>query len=136
MPRVLRLAIPAGVICAVAVYLSYWAAQAGSSTLEENRTSAVITLFITTWWVLVLIAGPYVWWRVALVTSMAVLFALALATPFTRDFFALALGDLSNDLVAAGFGAAGAVALTIVFKIMRSPDISPGQGRSNDTLES
>ncbi|MFD8558724.1 HAD-IC family P-type ATPase [Streptosporangium canum] len=136
VPRVLRLAIPAGVICAVAVYLSYWAAQAGSSTLEENRTSAVITLFMTTWWVLVLIAGPYVWWRVALVTSMAVLFALALATPFTRDFFALALGDLSNDLVAAGFGAAGMVALTIVFKIMRSPDISPGQGRSNDTLES
>ncbi|GAA3508558.1 cation-transporting ATPase E [Streptosporangium album] len=136
VPRVLRLAVPAGVVCAAAVYLSYWAAQTGPSTLEENRTSAVITLFIATWWLLVLIARPYVWWRVALVAAMAALFALALAIPFSRDFFALALGDLSDDLVAVGLGAVAAVALTVVFTIVRSRDKSPGQERSTDTLGS
>ncbi|MFJ2034237.1 HAD-IC family P-type ATPase [Streptosporangium sp. NPDC087985] len=136
VPRVLRLAIPAGIICAVAVYLSYWAAQSGSSALEENRTSAVTTLFIATWWLLVLIARPYVWWRVALVAAMAALFILALAVPPVRDFFALAPDYLSNDLVAVGCGAAAAVALTVIFTIVRSHDKSPGHERPTDTLES
>ncbi|MFF5208064.1 HAD-IC family P-type ATPase [Streptosporangium sp. NPDC000396] len=135
VPRVLRLAIPAGVICAIAVYLSYWIAQTGTSTLEENRTSAVIALFITTWWVLVLIARPYTWWRIGLVGAMAALFALALALPPTREFFALAPGDLSNDLIAIGISAVASAALTVVFKTVRSPDISQGHNGSTDTLK-
>lgn len=122
VPRVLRLAIPAGVVCAIAVYLSYLLAQNGGSSLAENRTAAVITLFITTWWVLVLIARPYVWWRVALVAAMAALFALAVAVPFSREFFALAPGDLGDDLVAIAIGVLASAVLTAVFKIVRSSD--------------
>ncbi|GAA0830465.1 HAD-IC family P-type ATPase [Streptosporangium amethystogenes subsp. fukuiense] len=128
VPRVLRLAVPAGIICATAVYLSYWIAQSGAATLAESRTSAVITLFVAAWWVLALVARPYVWWRVALVASMAGLFALALAIPFTREFFALTLRDPAAGGVAAGLGVAAGAVLTGVFAVMRSRRTGPGQG--------
>ncbi|MFF3443093.1 HAD-IC family P-type ATPase [Streptosporangium sp. NPDC002721] len=141
VPRVLRLAVPAGIVCAAAVYLSYWIAQSGSATLEESRTSAVITLFVAAWWVLVLVARPYVWWRVVLVASMAGLFALALAVPFAREFFALTLGGPAAGLTAAGLGVAAGVVLTGVFMIVRSRrtepipgDIQSVQDRPADTL--
>ncbi|MEU8382059.1 HAD-IC family P-type ATPase [Streptosporangium sp. NPDC048865] len=141
VPRVLRLAVPAGIVCASAVYLSYWIAQSGSATLAESRTAAVITLFVAAWWVLVLVARPYVWWRVVLVASMAGLFALALAVPFAREFFALTLGGPAAGLTAAGLGVAAGVVLTGVFMIVRSRrtepipgDIQPVQDRPADTL--
>ncbi|WP_433368513.1 HAD-IC family P-type ATPase [Streptosporangium sp. CA-115845] len=128
VPRVLRLAVPAGIICATAVYLSYWIAQSGAATLAESRTSAVITLFVAAWWVLALVARPYVWWRIALVASMAGLFALTLAIPFTREFFALTLRDPAAGGVAAGLGIAAGAVLTGVFAVMRSRHTGPGQG--------
>ncbi|MER7132299.1 HAD-IC family P-type ATPase [Streptosporangium saharense] len=135
VPRVLRLAIPWGVVCALAVHLTYRLAEARSATPEECRTAAVITLFLVTWWVLVLIARPYLLWRVALVAAMAVLFALALAVPFTREFFALTLGDPTDDLVAVGISVVAALALTIVFRVVRRVDKSQVQDRPTDTLE-
>ncbi|MFF0579943.1 HAD-IC family P-type ATPase [Streptosporangium saharense] len=135
VPRVLRLAIPWGVVCALAVHLTYRLAEARSATPEECRTAAVITLFLVTWWVLVLIARPYLLWRVTLVAAMAVLFALALAVPFTREFFALTLGDPTDDLVAVGISAVAALALTIVFRVVRRVDKSQVQDRPTDTLE-
>ncbi|MEU5869767.1 HAD-IC family P-type ATPase [Nonomuraea sp. NPDC047529] len=115
--RVLRFAVPAGVLCAVAVLLSFWAAHSGTSTLTEDQTSAVITLFLTTWWVLVLITRPLNWWRIALLASMAGLFALALALPPVREFFALAPGDISNDLTAVGIALVAAAAISIAVKV-------------------
>lgn len=117
VPRVLRFAVPAGVLCAVAVLLSFWAAHKGASTLLEDQTAAVITLFLTTWWVLVLIAKPLNWWRAGLVGAMAVLFAIGLSLPFIRDFFALEPGDLSNDLTAVGISILAAVMISVAVKL-------------------
>ncbi|MEV4365239.1 HAD-IC family P-type ATPase [Nonomuraea sp. NPDC049625] len=117
VPRVLRFAVPAGVLCAAAVLLSFWAAHSGTSTLVEDQTSAVITLFLTTWWVLVLIARPLNWWRIALVASMAAAFAIGLTIPFVRHFFALEPGDLSNDLTAVGISIVAAVMISVAVKV-------------------
>ncbi|GAA2216352.1 HAD-IC family P-type ATPase [Nonomuraea monospora] len=117
VPRVLRFAVPAGVLCAAAVLLSFWAAHKGTSTLLEDQTAAVITLFLTTWWVLVLIARPLNWWRTALVGAMAVLFAIGLALPFVREFFALEPGDLSNDLTAVGISLVAALVISVAVKL-------------------
>ncbi|MBN6056221.1 HAD-IC family P-type ATPase [Nonomuraea sp. RK-328] len=117
VPRVLRFAVPAGVLCAAAVLLSFWAAHTGTSTLNEDRTSAVITLFLTTWWVLVLIARPLTWLRVGLVAAMAVLFGVALSIPFVREFFALEPGDISNDLTAVGIAVVAAAAITVAINL-------------------
>ncbi|MGP3959338.1 HAD-IC family P-type ATPase [Nonomuraea sp. 3N208] len=117
VPRVLRFAVPAGVLCAVAVLISFWAAHSGTSTLVEDQTSAVITLFLTTWWVLVLIARPLNWWRVVLVGCMAAAFGIGLTLPFVRAFFALEPGDISNDLTAVGVSLVAAAAISIAVKV-------------------
>jgi cation-transporting ATPase E len=115
VPRVLRLAVPAGVICAVAVLLAYAAARSGS--LEQDRTSAVLALFLTTWWVLVLVARPLNRWRIILVAAMAALFGLALALPFVRDLFALRPGDLADELTAVGISVVAAAAISIAVRL-------------------
>ncbi|MEV0831368.1 HAD-IC family P-type ATPase [Nonomuraea rubra] len=117
VPRVLRFAVPAGVLCAAAVLVSFWAAHSGTSTLLEDQTAAVITLFLTTWWVLVLIARPLNWWRVVLVGAMPVLFAAGMAVPFVREFFALEPGDLSNDLTAVGISIMAALMISAAVKL-------------------
>ncbi|MFB4285264.1 HAD-IC family P-type ATPase [Nonomuraea sp. MTCD27] len=117
VPRVLRFAVPAGVLCAAAVLLSFWAAHKSAATLLENQTAAVITLFLTTWWVLVLIARPLTWWRAALVGSMAVLFAIGLTLPFIREFFALEPGNLGNDLTAVGISILAALMTSVAVKV-------------------
>ncbi|WP_346434159.1 HAD-IC family P-type ATPase [Nonomuraea composti] len=115
--RVLRFAVPAGVLCAAAVLVSFWAAHNGAASLLENQTAAVITLFLTTWWVLVLIARPLNWWRVLLVGGMAVLFVIGMALPFVREFFALEPGDLGNDLTAAGISVVAALMISGAVKL-------------------
>ncbi|QFY14980.1 HAD-IC family P-type ATPase [Nonomuraea phyllanthi] len=117
VPRVLRFAVPAGVLCAAAVLLSFWLARGGSSTFAENQTSAVITLFLTTWWVLVLIARPLNWWRLALLGSMAAAFAVGLTIPFVRDFFALRPNDLTDNLTAVGISVVAAAAISAAVKL-------------------
>ncbi|SEH01745.1 cation-transporting ATPase E [Nonomuraea solani] len=117
VPRVLRFAVPAGVLCAAAVLLSFWAAHSDTSTLLEDQTSAVIALFLTTWWVLVLIARPLNWWRVVLVGAMAVTFAIGLTLPFVREFFALEPGDLGKDLTAVGISILAAVMISVAVKV-------------------
>ncbi|WP_246149445.1 HAD-IC family P-type ATPase [Nonomuraea turkmeniaca] len=117
VPRVLRFAVPAGVLCAVAVLVSFWAAHSGTSTLVQDQTSAVITLFLTTWWVLVLIARPLNWWRLVLVGAMAVMFGIGLTLPFVRTFFALEPGDIGNDLTAVGVSLVAAAAISIAVKV-------------------
>nr|WP_055507624.1 HAD-IC family P-type ATPase [Nonomuraea pusilla] len=117
VPRVLRFAVPAGVLCAGAVLLSFWAVHTGTSTLVEDQTSAVITLFLTTWWVLVLIARPLTWWRAGLVGAMAVLFVIALSIPFVQDFFALQPDDAVNDLIAVGISLVAAAAISVAVKV-------------------
>ncbi|SDM79714.1 HAD-IC family P-type ATPase [Nonomuraea jiangxiensis] len=115
--RVLRFAVPAGVLCAAAVLLSFWAAHSEDSTLVEDQTAAVIALFLTTWWVLVLIARPLNWGRIVLVGSMAALFAIALALPFVRELFALRPQDLGSNLTAVGISIVAAAAISAAVKV-------------------
>ncbi|WP_246079991.1 HAD-IC family P-type ATPase [Nonomuraea mesophila] len=117
VPRVLRFAVPAGVLCAAAVLLAFWSAHDGTTTLVETQTAAVLALFLTTWWVLVLIARPLNWWRTVLVGSMAVLFAVSLTLPFVREFFALRPGDVARDLTAVGIAVVAAAAIGIAVRL-------------------
>ncbi|MFG1690481.1 HAD-IC family P-type ATPase [Nonomuraea sp. NPDC049269] len=117
VPRVMRFAVPAGVLCAAAVFLAFWAAHTGTSTLTEDRTSGVIALFLTTWWVLILITKPLTLGRMAMIVAMAGLFGLSLAIPFVRHFFALEPGDLSNDLTAVGISVVASAAISVAVKL-------------------
>jgi cation-transporting ATPase E len=123
VPRVLRFAVPAGVVCAAATFAAYWLARAsGATNLAEDRCTATLALFLVAVWALALVARPYNWWRVALVAVMVLAFVLTAAMGWTRTFFALDFANTVNDLVALGVGVAGAAVLTVFVLAGRTGD--------------
>jgi cation-transporting P-type ATPase E len=104
--RVARFAIPAGTVAATATFTGYAVAGSESGvTLVQERTTAVIVLFLVTLWVLVILARPLNPWKVALLTSMAAAFAATLAIPWTREFFDLQLPSTIMSMAAVGIAA-------------------------------
>jgi cation-transporting P-type ATPase E len=110
--RVLRFAVPAGTLAAVATMSAYGLARSQANVSQvEARTTATITLFIVAMWVLAILARPTDFWRFGLETSMAGLFVLALIVPWSRHFFAL---DMAPRGITAGAVAIGAAAAALL----------------------
>jgi len=123
VPRVLRFAIPSGLVAGAASLSAYGLARASSATdLKQDRTTAVITLFIVAMWVLGIVARPWHPWTIALLLSMVGLFVLALAVPFARNFFDLDPFGWLVDFEAALCGAAGVVALEVGWRVAKWVD--------------
>ena len=106
--RVLRFAVPAGVLAAVATMSAYGLARSQDVPQIEARTTATITLFIVAMWVLAILARPFTWWRYELVGAMAGLFVLALLVPWSRHFFALNMARPAITAAAVGIAAVAA----------------------------
>lgn len=106
VPRVLRFAVPAGILAGVATLLAYELARREPGlSLAQERTTAVMTLLWVGLAVLSIIATPLTGWRVALVGAMAVAFPAVLLVPFARRFFALQAPPLIVWLAAIGIAA-------------------------------
>ncbi|MGW4774146.1 HAD-IC family P-type ATPase [Nocardia sp. NPDC004278] len=113
--RVMRLAIPSGVVIGVATFVAYLIAYAGPHATPEQKeqagTTALITLIMIAVWVLAIVARPYVWWKVVLIGASILAYVLLFTIPFTRHFFKL---DPSNvGLTTAAF-ICGAVGIVLV----------------------
>ncbi|MFH9354288.1 HAD-IC family P-type ATPase [Kitasatospora sp. NPDC017646] len=93
--RVLRLAVPGGVIAGTGTFVAYSLARANHATdLEADTSVATLTLFLIAIWVLAIVARPYNWWRLLLIGTMGFAFALVLVVPWLSNFFQLSLvGD-------------------------------------------
>ncbi|MEV4559651.1 HAD-IC family P-type ATPase [Kitasatospora sp. NPDC049285] len=90
--RVLRLAVPGGIIAGTATFVAYALARGDDeTTLEADTSVATLTLFIVAIWVLAIVARPYTWWRLLLIGAMCGAFALVLVVPWLSDFFQLQL---------------------------------------------
>ena len=90
--RLMRFALPAGAVLALAVVASILLAKVDLPlALPQMRTLATLVISTLGLFVLAALATPLYSWRGALVASMAMGFAVAVATPATRDFFALQL---------------------------------------------
>ncbi|MEU1073392.1 MULTISPECIES: cation-translocating P-type ATPase [unclassified Streptomyces] len=112
--RVMRYAIPGGVIAAVTTFATYMLARhyyEGPGAREAETSAATLTLFLVSMWVLAIIARPYTWWRIALVASMGAAFLLVLAVPWLQTFFALRLVGTVLPWAAVGVAVVGAVGL-------------------------
>jgi cation-transporting ATPase E len=104
--RVLRFAVPAGALAAIATLFAYALAQDEPGvTLLQAQTAAVFTLTWIGFGVLSLVAYPVRGWRLALIWSMAGLFVLIVALPATREFFALVPPPLIVWLAGIGIAA-------------------------------
>jgi cation-transporting ATPase E len=117
--RVMRYAIPGGAVAALATFTTYLVARGhytGAGALDAETSSATLTLFLISIWVLAIVARPYTWWRVALVAAMGAGFLLVLVVPWLQDFFALKLVGMTMPWVAVGIAAVAAATLELTWR--------------------
>ena len=86
--RVMLAALPSGLVVGIATFISYLLAYHGPTAAgvraDPGLHAALITLLITAWWVLAMVARPYQWWRVALVAVSGLAYVVIFAIPLAR----------------------------------------------------
>jgi cation-transporting ATPase E len=118
LPRVLRFALPAGFVAAVATLVSFLAVKQ-DLPLHEARTCAVITLFTIALWVLAILCRPYKLWKLGLVIAMGAAFIGVLSIGFLRDYFELPLPPVNDRWFAFMVGAIAAAVIEIGWRITK-----------------
>ncbi|HET6860792.1 MAG TPA: HAD-IC family P-type ATPase [Streptomyces sp.] len=117
--RVMRYAIPSGIIAATATFCTYLLARShysGPDALAAETSAATLALFLVSIWVLAIIARPYTLWRVGLVAAMSLGFLIVLVVPWLQDFFALKLVGTTMPWAAVGIAAVAAAGLELVWR--------------------
>ncbi len=111
--RVMRLAVPSGLIVGSCTFVSYLLAYAGPNATEvqvtQASTTALITLIMIALWVLAVVARPYNWWKVLLLAGSVGGYLVLFAIPFCRTFFKLDpsnVGATTSALIIGGIGIA------------------------------
>ncbi|MFN3008109.1 cation-translocating P-type ATPase [Mycolicibacterium wolinskyi] len=117
--RVMTAALPSGLVVGTATFVSYLIAYQGraATPVEETQasTAALITLLVSSVWVLSVVARPYEWWRVALVAVSVVAYLLIFAMPWTQHLFLLDPSNLALTATALGIGLIGAVLIEVLW---------------------
>jgi len=135
LPRVLRFAVPSGVVAGVVVLVSYLLARnavgapPASECLVKTETNnsvanvicwqpssaATVALLVTAFWILVVLSRPFRLWKAVLVGSMVAIAALAFITPLGQSFFNFSLTStiLWEALLV---GAVGALGIEIIYR--------------------
>ena len=112
VPRVVRFAIPAGVIAAAAALTVYfYAREVADTSLTDARSAATITLLAVGLILLLRLTRTLPPWRWILVGSMAAAIVLVLGIPFAAEFFDL---DYPPETVWEAMGATVLVAAIAV----------------------
>ncbi|MFK4543666.1 cation-transporting ATPase E [Streptomyces tendae] len=117
--RVMRYAIPGGVVAGAATFVTYLVARqhyTGPNALDAETSAATLTLFLISMWVLAIIARPYTWWRVLLVAAMGLGFVIVLVVPWLQDFFALKLVGVTMPWTAVGIAVGAAAVLEFTWR--------------------
>ncbi len=117
--RVAHFAVPAGTVAAVATFSGYAiAGQEAGVSLVQERTCAVIVLFLVALWVLVILARPLNEWKAALLGAMAAAFLVTLATPGIREAFDMKLPPLVVTLAVIGVAAIAVALLELSWELV------------------
>lgn len=110
--RVLRFAVPAGLIAAIATFATYALVHAYlGGGLGEARSAAVVVLASVALWILFILTKPLSPSRSILVGAMVTTFAVVLGVPWLRTFFALELLPLKAWFAIAGIALVAGAAL-------------------------
>lgn len=140
LTRVLRFAVPSGVIAGLVVLASYLLAKndAAYKAVTCSRpnpdlghvgpptdiqalcwqpgTTATLALATTFFWILIVLARPFRWWKAGLIGGLIALASLAFLTPLGRDFFEFSVsGDLAWKAIAIGL--VGAAGVELVYRL-------------------
>ncbi len=118
LERVLRFAVPAGVVAATATFAGYAVVGLESNLGQEAaRTTATVVLFGVGMSVLALLAYPWNRWELVLIGALVGVFGLLNLLPWTREFFALSPLPPLVWASALGLIALAATALVAVRKL-------------------
>lgn len=113
VPRVMRFAVPSGLVVGVATFVAYVLVYAGPDATETQRvqagTTALITLIMIALWVLAIVARPYTWWKVLLIAGSVAGYLLLFGFSWTREFFKLDPSNIAATTTAVVCGAVGIV---------------------------
>lgn len=135
LKRVLRFAVPAGVVSGLVVLVSYLLARAevgappaseclvkteGAAVTDnvvcwQPSTAATIALLFTAFWILVVLSRPFRLWKGALVGAMVGIATLAFITPIGRQFFNFSITP-ETLWTSLAVGAVGALAIEIIYR--------------------
>jgi cation-transporting ATPase E len=100
--RILRFAVPAGLVAAGAAFLAYETALVDAAvTRVQAQTTAAIVLFGVGEYAVVVVSRPLRAWKIGLILSMVAGFAAVLVIPALRDFFAFSIPPTTELLEAA-----------------------------------
>ncbi|MGV2921765.1 HAD-IC family P-type ATPase, partial [Streptomyces alfalfae] len=117
--RVMRYAIPGGVIAGIATFVTYLLAMhhyEGAGAREAETSAATLALFLIAMWVLAIIARPYTWWRLGLIGLMGLGFLLVLTVPWLQDFFQLKLVGTVMPWAAVAIAAVASLAIELIYR--------------------
>jgi len=118
--RVLRFAIPAGVVAALATFAAYaLVLDSPYASFAEARTMATIVLLGTALWLLTVLARPLTLRRRALIVGMGAAFVLILAIPTLKHFFALDVPPPIVTLAAIGIVAVAGTVIEVGWRLFR-----------------
>ncbi|MEA2010962.1 MAG: HAD-IC family P-type ATPase [Actinomycetota bacterium] len=116
--RIMRFAVPSGVIAAGAAYGVYSATRAIHDDLTVARSATTITMVLVGTWILVELISPLTPKRAALIGSLVIAFVLILALPLGRDFFDLVIPPLSVIGVIGAISLAAAIAVHVMLRVV------------------
>ncbi|MFG1783532.1 HAD-IC family P-type ATPase [Rhodococcus oryzae] len=146
VPRVMRLAVPSGLVIGVATFVAYALVYAGPEATETQRvqagTTALITLIMIALWVLAIVARPYTWWKVLLIAGSVGGYLVLFALPFTREFFKLDPSNVAATTTALVCGAVGIVLVEVAWwvsgaihgekrRLFAAPDVGGVTGQTS-----
>jgi cation-transporting ATPase E len=118
VPRVLRIAGPAGLVAALATFVTYAIARrVDGVTVDQARTAATLTLLVVGLWVLNLLARPITPARALLFGAMVASFVVIMGIAPLRDWFALDLPAAAATVAAAVSAAAAVGALELGWQV-------------------
>src|SRR5690606_12626379 len=83
----------------------YLAGEMPELGTTEERTSAVLVLFLVALWVLVILTRPLNEWKVGLLVAVGLAFVATMSVPWSRDFFALESPPTLMTMAAIGVAA-------------------------------
>ncbi|MGB5533558.1 MAG: HAD-IC family P-type ATPase [Acidimicrobiia bacterium] len=116
--RIMRFAVPAGIVAATAAYGVYSAARAIEGDLTIARSATTITMVLVGMWILVELVTPLTPSRLALVGAMMASFALTLIVPLGRTFFDLVIPPLDIIGVIAAATIVAAIVLHVALRVV------------------
>ena len=122
--RVLRLAIPAGLIVGALTFvfwfLHYPFGGRAASTPEVTSTATLLVLIVSAFWVLACVARPWAWWKGVLLATSAAAYVVIFTVPPLALLLHLDIGGAADRplfLSALAWGAVGAVLVEITWRV-------------------